>query len=74
MSQEEIQLKLKELQTLAIKSNVDIGSELNRLSEKLSGSRLSPDDIWKKVEMARHSDRPTTLELIAAMADDFIEL
>ncbi|BEP29149.1 acetyl-CoA carboxylase carboxyltransferase subunit alpha [Helicovermis profundi] len=30
--------------------------------------------VWRKVELARHKDRPTTLEYISLIFEDFIEL
>ena len=34
----------------------------------------SKDDVWGRVQLARNLRRPRTLEFIAAMAEDFIEL
>ena len=36
--------------------------------------RASTDEVWGRVQLARNLHRPRTLEFIAAMADDFIEL
>ena len=30
--------------------------------------------VWSRVQLARHRNRPRTLELLAAMADEFVEL
>ena len=30
--------------------------------------------VWARVQLARHRHRPRTLELLAAMADEFVEL
>ena len=74
METNEIQKKIQELQSLAEKSNVNIDSDIKRLSEKLGeGARMTPADLWKKIQLARHSDRPTTLEIIAAIAESFME-
>jgi len=74
MDQNEIQKKIQELRSLANKSNVDIQSDLKRLQEKLSDGRLSPQELWKKILLARNSDRPTTLEIIQHITENFIEL
>ena len=37
-------------------------------------SAASTDEVWRRVQLARNLHRPRTLEFIAAMADDFIEL
>jgi acetyl-CoA carboxylase carboxyl transferase alpha subunit len=34
----------------------------------------STEDVWARVQLARNLRRPHTLEFIAAMADDFVEL
>ena len=39
-----------------------------------SPSAASTDEVWARVQLARNLRRPRTLEFIAAMADDFIEL
>lgn len=74
MDQKEIQKKIQELQTLAAKNSPEVVAELTRIQEKLSGNLLSPPEIWDKVKLARNSDRPTTIDLIAHLADDFLEL
>lgn len=74
MDQTEIQKKIQELQSLAEKNSVDIQSDLKRLQEKLVDGKLSPQDLWKKILLARNADRPTTLEIIHHISDNFIEL
>jgi acetyl-CoA carboxylase carboxyl transferase subunit alpha len=34
----------------------------------------SDDEIWQRVELARHQDRPYTLDYVGRMLDDFFEL
>jgi len=74
MEQNEIQKKIQELQSLAEKSSVDIQSDLKRLQEKLVDGKMTPQDIWKKILLARNSDRPTTLEIIQHITENFLEL
>jgi acetyl-CoA carboxylase carboxyl transferase subunit alpha len=65
--------KLEELRNLAARSNVDIGAELEAVGRKLEA--VSPqDEAWKRVELARHPDRPNTLEYAQRIFDDFLEL
>jgi len=65
--------KLEELRSLAARSNVDIAAELEAVGRKLPAA--SPqDEAWRRVELARHPDRPTTLEYAQRLFDDFIEL
>ena len=74
MDQTEIQKKIQELQSLAEKNSVDIQADLKRLQEKLVEGRLTPEDIWKKILLARNADRPTTLEIIQHISENFLEL
>ncbi len=74
MDQTEIQKKIQELQSLAQKSSVDIQADLKRLQEKLVEGRLTPQDIWKKILLARNADRPTTLEIIQHISENFLEM
>jgi acetyl-CoA carboxylase carboxyl transferase subunit alpha len=74
MDQTQIQKKIQELQSLAEKNSVDIQSDLKRLQEKLVDGKMTPDDIWKKILLARNADRPTTLEIINHIAENFLEL
>lgn len=68
-----IQKKLNELWKLAELENVNILGEIEKLQRKLSGIRESTG-AWHRVEMARKADRPTSLQLIQLMSDEFQEL
>ncbi len=75
MKQDEIEQKIEELKRLAQQRSVDISHDLNRLQEKLSSGHSSPTEAWRKVELARNSERPTTLDLIDKMSDgEYLEL
>jgi acetyl-CoA carboxylase carboxyl transferase subunit alpha len=65
--------KLQELRDAAAREHVDIAAELEALSRRI-GSAPAGDDAWRRVEMARHPDRPTTLEYAQRLFDDFLEL
>lgn len=74
MKQDEIERKLQELKQLAQQRSVDISQDLSRLQEKLVNGRTTPEEVWRKVELARNSERPTTLDLIERMSDgEFLE-
>jgi acetyl-CoA carboxylase carboxyl transferase subunit beta len=45
-----------------------------RAAEVATLPPASTDEVWARVQLARNMRRPRTLEFIAAMADDFIEL
>ena len=69
----DIRGKLDELRELAVRSNVDISAELEAAGRKITAA-APPDDAWRRVELARHPDRPTTLEYAQRIFDDFLEL
>ncbi|HUP55236.1 MAG TPA: acetyl-CoA carboxylase carboxyltransferase subunit alpha [Methylomirabilota bacterium] len=48
--------------------------DANGSSPVVTLPEVSKDDVWNRVQLARNVRRPRTLEFIAAMADDFIEL
>jgi acetyl-CoA carboxylase carboxyl transferase subunit alpha len=73
MGMSDLPAKLRELRDAASREHVDISAELEALSRKI-GSAPASDDAWRRVEMARHPDRPTTLEYAQRLFDDFLEL
>src|SRR5699024_6890165 len=68
--------KIAELKKITQDSEIDLTKEINRLEERL---RSLEDDIygnlrpWDKVLMARHQERPTTIDYIDSMITDVIE-
>jgi acetyl-CoA carboxylase carboxyl transferase subunit alpha len=74
MKQDEIERKIEELKRIAQQRSVDISQDLSRLQEKLTKGQNSPAEAWRKVELARNSERPTTLDLVDRMSDgEFLE-
>ena len=71
MKSEELRAKLQELQELAIRENIDIGADIDRLSGKLA---TGDDGAWRRVEMARHPDRPTSLQYVHMISERYLEL
>ncbi|MFP4206365.1 MAG: acetyl-CoA carboxylase carboxyltransferase subunit alpha [Spirochaetaceae bacterium] len=80
MKAEEIRRKIDELKRLAAEHDVDINEDLSRLVSKLEGEGgggpAEPGGMraWERVQLARHQDRPTTLDYIDRMSDRYIEL
>jgi acetyl-CoA carboxylase carboxyl transferase subunit alpha len=74
VNEEPIKAKLEELRELAVKSKIDITSEIEGLERKLSSSGMLLNEAWRRVQLARHSERPNTLEYARRIFDDFIEL
>ncbi|WP_274307711.1 acetyl-CoA carboxylase carboxyl transferase subunit alpha [Solibacillus daqui] len=69
--------KIVELKTIAIEADVDMSGEIEKLEtrllelEKSVYANMKP---WDRVQVARHAERPTTLDYIEHIFDDFIEL
>lgn len=74
---EELETKIEELKRLTDGKEIDITSEVKKLEKKARDLRseiflnLTP---WQKTMIARHPDRPYTLDYIAMMAAGFVEL
>lgn len=71
MKAEELRSRLQELQELALRENIDIGADIDRLNRKLA---TGDEGAWRRVVLARHQERPTALDLISIMSERFIEL
>ncbi len=65
---------LEQLQRLAKERGFDITEEIAGITEKLEACEKSVSQVWEKVELARHPDRPRTLDYISLIIDDFTEL
>ena len=79
MSENTLRDKIAELKGLAEKQNVDISKELAELEQKLRAPRPAAtppveNEAWQRVELARHPERPTTLQYAERIFDDFVEL
>lgn len=68
--------KIKELKAFTENSEIDLKDEIKTLEERLA--KLEEDIYgnlkpWNRVQMARHPDRPTTLDYVGRLFEDFIE-
>jgi acetyl-CoA carboxylase carboxyl transferase subunit alpha len=73
----ELETKIEELKTFANEKEIDLSNEINKLetrAEELKKSIYGNLIPWQKVQIARHPERPNTLEYIKFMITDFIEL
>ena len=71
----ELELKIEELRQYS--DNLDIAEEIKNLESKvqsLKESIYSNLTRWQKVQLARHPDRPYTLDYINLMTTNFMEL
>lgn len=73
----ELEARIEELRFVQDDSAVDISEEIQRLQKKSQGltrdvyAKLTP---WQVAQVARHAQRPYTLDYIAAIFTDFEEL
>jgi acetyl-CoA carboxylase carboxyl transferase subunit alpha len=71
----ELEQKIEEMRKYS--ESLDISKEIKTLEEKVQQLRESVHaglTRWQKVQLARHPDRPYTLDYISMMMTDFIEL
>jgi acetyl-CoA carboxylase carboxyl transferase subunit alpha len=72
----ELRKKILELKEFTKNADVDLSSEIEKLEERLT--RLEKDIYenmkpWDRVQIARHPNRPTTLDYISILFKDFFE-
>ena len=73
----DLEEKLHELESFSQDQDIDVAHEVERMQEKIKATRkqiygnLTP---WQKVQVARHPDRPYTLDYIKNMTTDFVEV
>lgn len=73
----QLRKKIAELKEYTENAEVDLSSEISSLEarlEKLETEIYVDMKPWDRVQVARHPNRPTTLDYIPHIFDDFIEL
>jgi acetyl-CoA carboxylase carboxyl transferase subunit alpha len=76
----EAELRLRErlakLRGLSLPGGTRLSDELERLERQLERMTQEPtgEEIWHSVELARHQDRPDTLDYVSRIFEDFLEL
>ncbi|SNZ11857.1 acetyl-CoA carboxylase carboxyltransferase subunit alpha [Terribacillus aidingensis] len=68
--------KIAELKKFTTDSDLDLSEEIVKLEtrlEKLENDIYTNLKPWDRVQMARHADRPTTLDYIEHLFTDFLE-
>lgn len=74
---EQIELKIAELKKFSTEQNIDLSDDISSLQtkfeflQKTAHERITP---WERVKLARHIERPTSLDYIHYLFNDFIEL
>ncbi|MCF7873506.1 MAG: acetyl-CoA carboxylase carboxyltransferase subunit alpha [Candidatus Omnitrophica bacterium] len=73
----ELEQKIGELRSFSTDEKVEMSSEIKNLENKLKSlkkeiySNLTP---WQKVQISRHPKRPTTLDYLKSIAEDYVLL
>lgn len=73
MNTELLQEKISELKKLMRESGIEAAHEIELMEGKVQASSKT-EAAWKRVELARHPDRPYSLDYIGRIFDDFTEL
>ena len=77
-SEAELRLRdrLSKLKSIGLLGGTKVSGELERLQRQLDRITAEPseDEIWRSVELARHQDRPYTLDYVERLFDDWVEL
>jgi acetyl-CoA carboxylase carboxyl transferase subunit alpha len=68
--------RLSRLRNLSLLGSAKLSGELERLQRQLEALQAEPTDeeIWRSVELARHPERPYTLDYVERLLDDWVEL
>jgi acetyl-CoA carboxylase carboxyl transferase subunit alpha len=80
MAPGEAELRLRErlakLRNLQLPGGSRLQAELEKLERQLERVQAEPtdDEIWRSIELARHKARPYTLDYVARLVEDFVEL
>jgi acetyl-CoA carboxylase carboxyl transferase subunit alpha len=77
-SEAELRLRerLSKLRSIGLLGGTKLSGELERLQRQLERMTEEPseDEIWRSVELARHPDRPYTLDYVDRLLEDWVEL
>ena len=73
MNTEKLEKKITELKKLFLESGIETAGELEQLEGRVLALSKT-ESIWKQVELARHPDRPYSLDYIDRIFDGFTEL
>lgn len=68
--------RLNKLRSLPLLRGTRLSGDFERLQKQLDRIESEPTDeeIWRSVDLARHSQRPYTLDYVERLFEDFVEL
>lgn len=73
----DLDLQLQQLQQMSEESKIDVEQEITAIEAKIEATKRSIySDLtpWQKIQLARHPNRPFSLDYIEALFEDFQEL
>jgi len=73
----DLEAKLRELESFSKEQEIDVSHEVERMKEKIKSTHdqiYSNLTSWQKVQVARHPERPYTMDYIKNMTTDFVEI
>ncbi len=76
LEQLRLRQRLAKLRSLPLLRGVGVAGEMERLRRQIERIAAEPtaDEVWRAVELARHDDRPYTLDYVERICSDFVEL
>src|SRR6476646_7183776 len=70
--------RLSRLRSMSLPGGATLTADAKRIQKQIeqleAAPTLSGEQIWQSVELARHEDRPYTLDYIERIIDDWVEL
>jgi acetyl-CoA carboxylase carboxyl transferase subunit alpha len=70
--------RLSKLSGLSLLGGATLSNDLKRLQKQIEQLEAAPtltgEEIWQSVELARHEDRPYTLDYVERLIEDWVEL
>jgi acetyl-CoA carboxylase carboxyl transferase subunit alpha len=77
-AEDELRLRerLSKLRSLPLLRGARLSGELSRLQRQLDriAARPTDEEAWRTVELARHEQRPYTLDYVDRLCEDFVEI
>ena len=73
----ELENKMHELKNFGNEQNIDVKNEIENMKQKIVSMRkeiYKNLTSWQKVQVARHPNRPYTMDYIKLITNDFIEI
>lgn len=73
----ELETKIEELKSFSSDKDINLGPEIKKLEQKLDKMKkeiYSKLTAWQRIQIARHPNRPYTLDYINLITTDFLEL